>query len=894
MAPQAEDILRSVKKAEAKEGRGKLKIFMGMVAGVGKTYAMLKAAHALKESGQNPVVGYVETHKRQETEAQLVGLEILPRLKIPYKDVYLEEFDIDGCLARKPKLVLIDELAHTNVPGSRHHKRWQDVLEILNNGIDVFTTLNVQHVESRSETVAGVTGITVHELVPDSVIDRADEIVLIDLIPDEIVLRLKQGKIYAPEKVDAATQNFFKVSNLTALREVALRLMAERVDHELKDLSVIHGVVNVKTHHKIMVAIFGSPYSESLIRYTRKLAYGLNCQWFAGYVNTDRPTNEKEKALLDKNIELVKQLGGEVVSTQNESVPEGILHLAQQHDASQIVVGKSHHRGRSLRRYLGQVSLPHQLIDLTEGIDINVIAPNEKIIIKKSVQLQKSKKDFDFNWRSYLTTIGYVANLTILNSILLPIVHYRAIGIIYLMGITVASLLIKNYNVFLAAIVGGVCWNLFFIPPEFTFVIHHQEDWMLLILYLVAGLVIGNFTKRLQAKEEILRSEGNRATQLYSITKELSVAEDLEALIKTVQDQIERLFGCQSTIFLREHDDDEYDPRPSEGKGNFIIPVKEEYALQWVVKNRLPAGKFTDTLPSSSGHYIPLIGDRKVIGIIAMNVSSINLLTHDQKLVLDAIARQLATGFQRENLELSLRGKMVSEESERIYKTLLNSVSHEMRTPLAAIKGFASALSDQNIAKDPDKVSNLAGEVTLGVERLDYVVQNLLDMSRLESGNLKLHLDYIDIKELVVEAIRKVKKYHGEKDIRLKIENDLPLFYLDYFLIEQTIENILRNAFFYTAKDVPVDIEVTLHERDLDITITDYGVGIQNSDPNVVFKKFFRERPQETGGLGLGLSICKAIIELHKGTIFASNIPGKGACFEIKLPRELDRELFNQ
>ena len=892
--PQADEILKSIQKAEAKVGQGKLKIFMGMVAGVGKTYSMLKAAHALKESGQNPVVGYVETHRREETEELLEGLNVLPRKKIPYKDVYLEEFDIDACLLLKPKLVLIDELAHTNVPGSRHHKRWQDVLEILNNGIDVFTTLNVQHVESRSETIASVTGITVHELVPDSVIDRADEIVLIDLIPDEIVLRLKQGKIYAPEKVDAATQNFFKVSNLTALREVALRLMAERVDHELKDLSVIHGVVNIKTHHKILVAIFGSPYSESLIRYTRKLAYGLNCQWVAGYVNTDRPVSEKEKELLYRNIELVKQLGGEVVSTQNESVPEGILHLAQQYGASQIIVGKSHHRGKFLLRLLGKsTSLPHQLIDRADGIDINVISPSEKIAIHKTRVVPEKRKDFDFNWRSVLTTVGYVANLTFVNAILLPVVHYRAIGIIYLMGITVGSVFIKNYNVFMAAIIGGVCWNLFFIPPKFTFVIHHQEDWMLLILYLVAGLVIGSFTNRLKAKEEILKSEGTRATQLYSITKELSIAEDLDALIMTVQGQVERLFDCPVSVFLRPTDDIEYDPAPSQGRGNFFIPPKEEYALQWVVKNRLPAGRFTDTLPSSEGYYIPLIGDKKVIGIIAINVSKLNLLTHDQKLVLDAIARQLSTGFQRENLEFELRGKMVSEESERIYKTLLNSVSHEMRTPLAAIKGFASALTEENIAKDQAKVTNIANEVTQGVERLDYVVQNLLDMSRLESGNLKLNLDYIDLNELIVEAIRKVKKYNGDKEVRLQIPKDLPLFYLDYFLIEQSLENIMRNAFLYTPIDTPLDVDVKMEDRFLLIIITDYGKGIENADPNVVFKKFFREKPEQAGGLGLGLSICKAIIELHRGTISVSNIKEKGASFEIKLPRELDREILN-
>lgn len=886
---KADELLRSIQKAEERLGQGKLKIFMGMVAGVGKTFAMLKAAHALKESGENPLVGYIETHGRPETEALIHGLNHLPRKKLPYKDVVIEEFDIDACLALKPKLVLIDELAHTNAPGSRHQKRWQDVLEILNNGIDVYTTLNVQHVESRSETISSVTGVRVAELVPDSVIDRADEIVLIDLIPDEIVMRLRQGKIYAPEKVDSATQNFFKVSNLTALREVALRLMAERVDHELKDLSLVTGGANVKTHHKIMVAIFGSPYSESLIRYTRKMAYGMNCNWFAAYVN-NRVSTDKESELLNRNIELVKQLGGEVVSIQNESVADGLLMLAHQYGASQVIVGNSHQPG-FLRSLLGNRNLPNELIKKAEGIDINVISPVQKLRIQRSPTTRK-KKDFEFDWRSLLTTTGYLANLTFLNAVILPVVHYRAVGIIYLMGITIGSLFIKNYNIYIASIIGGMCWNIFFIPPRFTLHIDAQEDWMLLLLFIVAGVVIGTFTRRLQEKEKILMNEGNRATQLYSITKDLSQAEDTEALIKTVLIQIERLFQCPVSIFVKPPGTQEYDPNPRDGKGNYPIPVKEEYALQWVVKNKSSAGKFTDTLPASQGHYIPLISDRETIGIIALDVSNISLLTHDQKLLLDALARQLASGLERESLEFELRGKLVSEESERIYKTLLNSVSHEMRTPLAAIKGFASAIKNINPVHEPEKISNMAGEITQGVERLDYVVQNLLDMSRLESGNLKLNFDYADVFEIVQSSVSKVKKFYGDKVVRIESGKDLPLVYLDYFLIQQSIENIIRNAFIYTPPSSPLDIDINMDDNSVFINITDYGPGIRSSDVSVVFKKFYREHPEKAGGLGLGLSICKAILELHHGDITVQNIKGKGASFQIKIPRELDREII--
>lgn len=887
--PQPEELLRSIKRAEERLGQGKLKIFMGMVAGVGKTFSMLKAAHALKQSGGEPLVGYVETHGRAETEALVYGLKQLPRKRLPYKEVNLEEFDLDACLESKPKLVLIDELAHTNVPGSRHEKRWQDVIEILNNGIDVWTTLNVQHVESRSETIASFTGVRVTELVPDSVIDRADEIVLIDLIPDEIVVRLKEGKIYAPEKVDSATQNFFRVSNLTALREVALRLMAERVDHELKDLSLVSGVANIKTHHKIMVAIFGSPYSESLIRYTRKMAYGLNCKWYAGYVNS-RINSDKENELLNKNIELVKQLGGEIFSTQNESVVDGLLVLAEQYGASQIVVGNTPSRG-FFKDLLRNSSLPHQLISKAKGIDVNIISPVERLSLQK-LKGPKRKSDFEIDWRALLSTTGYVANITFLNAVILPVVHYRAVGIIYLMGITIGSLFIRSYNIYLAAFLGGLCWNVFFIPPRFTLHVQAQEDWMLLLLFIVAGVVIGVFTRRLQEKEKILMNEGNRASQLYSITKDLSQAEDTETLVKTVQQIIDQVFGCPASIFLREWDDNDYDPSPQEAKGNFSIPMKEEYALQWVVKNRLPAGRFTDTLPLSLGHYLPILNGEEVIGILALDASKLPLLLHDQKMILDAIVRQLATGLERERLENELRGKLVSEESERIYKTLLNSVSHEMRTPLSAIKGFASVIESSDPSNEPDKIKSVAAEISEGVERLDYVVQNLLDMSRLESGNLKLNLDFVYVGDLVRGAIEKVKKTYGQKPVRLNMSSDLPLVYLDYFLIEQTVENILRNAFLYTPAGSPVDVDVICDDSHLWIKISDYGPGISPGHFNEIFKKFYREHPEKTGGLGLGLSICKAIVELHHGTISVQNEIGKGASFLIKLPRELDRELL--
>lgn len=460
------------------------------------------------------------------------------------------------------------------------------------------------------------------------------------------------------------------------------------------------------------------------------------------------------------------------------------------------------------------------------------------------------------------------------------------------MGITTASLYLKNYNIILATVLGAICWNVLFIPPRFTFSIHESEDWILLVLYLVAGVVIGTFMKKLKENELILKSESNRATQLYSVTKALSSAEDVDSLIDVIKKEIQQVFNCPSSIILHENPGQEFHPSKMIRVGDFPATKDEELIVQSLVRKLRPMGKFTEEYSSAKGIYYPLIGEKKTIGILALDLSAYRYFTNDNWLVLDAMARQLSTGLLRERLEIELRGRMVDEESERIYKTLLNSVSHEMRTPLSAIKGFSSALLDKELNSDPEKTSTIAEEISLAVERLDYVVQNLLDMSRLESGNLKLKFDYADVVETIKTALRKVKKFHGEKTVTIMAEDGLPLIYVDYFLIEQTFENIIRNSFIYTPQDTPLEIHINKEEQFINVVITDYGEGIKSSHPENIFKKFFRETPKNAGGVGLGLSICKSILELHKGYISVENVPSKGARFTVKIPRELDREFL--
>jgi two-component system sensor histidine kinase KdpD len=506
--------------------------------------------------------------------------------------------------------------------------------------------------------------------------------------------------------------------------------------------------------------------------------------------------------------------------------------------------------------------------------------------------MKTTMPDIRLSLKRFVITTGFLTLLTALNYLLDKVVDYRALGMIYLMGITTASLYLKNYNIFLATFLGAICWNLLFIPPRFTFAISAPEDWALLVLYLVAGLVIGTLMKRLKEKEEVLRGERNRATQLYSITKALSSAEDVNSLNQIIRGEIHNAFECPSCLILHEIPGFDFKPSKMTRIGDFIPQENDEdLIIQNIVRRLKPAGRFTDEFENSRFLYYPLIGEKKIIGILILDLFSQKTFSSDSWLILDAMARQLSTGLLRERFEIELRGKMVNEESERIYKTLLNSVSHEIRTPLSTIKGFSSALLDRDVTNAPDRIRTIAEEICLGAERLDYVVQNLLDMSRLESGNLKLKLDYVDVVETLNTAVRKVKKFHGEKAININAEANLPLIYVDYFLIEQVFENIIRNAYLYTPPYTSLEVEIQKEEHFINIEITDHGPGVKNTNPEEIFKKFFRETPQETGGLGLGLSICKSILELHKGYISVKNVLPSGAKFTIKIPRELDREI---
>lgn len=870
-----EQILNSLKRRETREKEGRLRIYLGMVAGVGKTYAMLKNAHQLKEQKFDVIVGFVETHGRADTEAQIGDLEVLPRIKLKHRDVLIEEFDIDSALKRKPQIILVDEIAHTNVPGSRHPKRYQDILELLGQGIDVHTTLNVQHLQSRADTVAQVTGVIVQEIVPDSVIDRADDIIFIDQDPDEVMLRLKQGKIYPPDKAEAASLNFFKEGNLTALREMGLRLMAQRVDQELTEFKTLQGESGVRPHHRLMVAVFASPFSEYLIRWTRRQAYALNCPWSAVYVRTSNTMSDEEELLLSKNLKTVRDLGGEVIEIQDDNVTEGILRAAKQQEVTQLVLGKPRNRPWWL---FWKPQITHSLIYLQDHVDIHIVSPPEHTI-KKIKMPKKLENHFGLpETSSLINSLLVVGGATLLNLALINYVAYHALGLIYMLAFCLAAVFLRNFSVPIASALSALLWNFIFIPPRFTINISLGEDWLMLLLYLVTAVMLGTFTRRLRRSEIRLRLQGERTDALYRMTKTLAGARDgAEAIYKALEQLKDQLHVDGSVWVL------EGKRRIEEARmqGTFTPDLKDWAALQWTFINRQPAGKFTDTLPSVKGYYLPLMDQTGVWGVMGVDTTHLKDEGTESINLIQAISQQLAFALGRDDLFRLLQEKQVKEESEKIYKTLLNSVSHELRTPLTAIHGFAEGLTLQENSQD--HVREAAKEILFNTERLNQVVQNFLDMGRIEAGQLKLQKQETDLEELIRNVWNRMKSHKGNREVKFHFPDVPILIRADGPLLAQAFDSVIKNSLFYTPDNAKIEITLNSDGRQARVTIADNGPGL-GSHPELVFEKFFRKNPEKTGGTGLGLSIAKAFVELHEGTLTAENVRGGGALFRFSLP----------
>ena len=875
--PDPDSLLHAIKRAEENQSRAKLKIFFGMSAGVGKTYDMLKAAHDAKAHGIDVVVGIVETHGRRETEALLEGLTILPRRPVEYKGTQIQEMDLDAILARKPKLVLVDELAHTNAPGSRHTKRFRDVEELLDSGIDVYTTLNVQHLESRADAVAQITGTIVRETVPDSILERADEVELIDISPDELLARLAEGKVYTPDRSARAIEGFFRMGNLTALREMSLRLTAERVDRQLRDYMRTNRIQGPwKSGQRLLVGMSGSPHSVHLIRWARRMAFTQNASWVAVHVESSATTGPVEKDLLAKNIKLARELGAEIVTTSDENVGDALIRVARQENCTQILIGKP--RRETFR---SSARLLQELINKSGDLDVHVIGGEGET---KPEWRLGSLLEVHSGVRQY---IGAGAIPLLVAAACFPfasLIEYQTVSLVLLFTVALLPLRFGMGPVLLAAALSAIVWDFMFIPPLFTFTVSRIPDVLMLLMYFCIALVLGILTSRTRAQQRAVRLREERAVALYTLSRDLSLARTKDAVAEAAVANIRKFFNADVVLCLGQTDGDIFTaPHPA---STLEVGEKELGVAAWVYWNEKQAGRFTDTLPSAAATYYPMSGPRYPLGVIGVRLKGDNKLSIDQETLLENFIRQIASAVERETLNDITKKAVVVEESERLYRTLFNSISHEMRIPLSAILGTSENLLDERVSEEPATRRELVGEIHEAAGRLNRLVENLLDMTRLESGLIRPKLDWCDVRDLINSAVAKTAAELSGYRLTIDTPAEILLLRIDFGLMEQVLTNLLVNASFYTPAGSEILVRATADGNECEITVADNGPGLPADALEKVFDKFFRVPGSKTGGTGLGLSIARGFVEAHRGTIRAENRSGGGLRFVIRLPLE--------
>ncbi len=870
--PDPDALLHALKKEEEQGSRASLKIFFGMCAGVGKTYDMLKAAHEAKFKGIDVVIGYVETHNRPETEALVAGLPLIPRKKTDYRGTALEEMDLDAILARKPRLVLVDELAHTNAPGSRHVKRHQDVTELLEAGINVYTTLNVQHLESRADTVAQITGSLVRETVPDSIFEEADEVEIIDIPPDELLRRLSEGKVYTPERSQQAIQNFFRKGTLTALREMSLRLTAERVDHQLRDYMKTQQIAGPwKSGQRLLVAISGSPHSISLIRWARRMAYTMDASWLAVYAEPAAEISEASKSQLENNIKLARELGAEIVTTTGDDVAEALVRVAREQNATQILLGKP---GNSLPI---RKTLLERVIERSGHLDIYVVGgEGEGEMQPKGITLPRPHSGI----QHYAAAAVAICLVALICYPFTTFLGYQTVSLLLLLTVALLPLKLSAGPVIVAAALSALVWDYFFIPPQFTFVVARGQDILMLVSYFAIAAVTGTLTARIRARERAVRQREERTSALYTLTKDLSSAATQDDVARAAVTHIAKFFNARVAVFLSQPDGDIFtEANPA---GTYEVDPKEFGVAAWVYWNERKAGKFTDTLPFAQATYYPMSGPRYPLGVIGVRLSGETRLGIDHETLLENFVRQIASTLEREQLNEMTKKSIAVVESERLYKTLFNSISHELRTPIAAIISASESLRDERTSGEIRR--NLGDELHTAADRLNRLVENLLNMTRLESGRISPTLDWCDVRDLINAALGNLREELSGHIVAVEVDPEMPLVKLDFGLMEQALVNLLHNAAIYAPGGTRVGIRASVTGNECVISISDEGPGFSKESLPMVFEKFYRAPGIRAGGAGLGLSIVRGFVEAQGGRVTAETRPEGGALFTISLP----------
>ena len=885
--PSPEALLEAARRENS--GAGRLKIFVGAAPGVGKTYEMLQSAHARRKAGVDVVVGIVETHGRVETEALLHGLEIIPRKRIAYRDQTLEEMDLDALIARRPQLALVDELAHTNAPGSRHPKRYLDVEELLSRGIDVYTAVNIQHIESLNDVIAQITHVRVRETVPDSVFDGADGIELVDLTPDDLIQRLKEGKVYVPRQAERALEHYFSPGNLTALRELALRRTAERVDEQLLNHMQANAIAGPwAAGERILVCISEDPRSAGLVRYTKRLADRLHAPWTALSIETPRTLqlSDEERDRLADTLRLAEALDGEALTIPavGRRIADDIIGFAQTNNVTQIIIGKSQ---RSLWFELTRGSVVHDLVRRAGNISVNVIAGEELAadpVPKKTVRTAVRAEPFDP--RPYLMALLMVAVGLVGAALVQPLFGgIENVDLVFLTAVVSVAVRYGLWPSILASIAASLCYNFFFMPPIYTFTITDPNNVVAFFFFMLIAILVSKVASRVRSQADTAIGRIRTTEQLYAFSRKLAGTGTLDDVLWATAYQTALMLKVRVVLLLPD---------------NGILTVKAGYppedqldkadlaAANWAWGNDRPAGRGSDTLPGAKRLFLPMRTGRGLIGVIGIDDDRTGpLLTPDQRRLLDALVDQGALAIERVLLVEDMDSVKRTVESDRLRSALLTSISHDLKTPLASVLGAASTMRDLAGGLTDAEKRDLLATVIDESERLNRFIANLLDMTRLESGAVKPNTARHDLGEIVGSALRRAGKILIHHKISLELEADLPMLELDAVLFEQALFNLLDNAAKYAPADTTVSIRGWRDKETVTLQILDEGEGIPHSELESVFDKFFRAQKGDhvRPGTGLGLAISRGFVEAMGGTISADNRADRsGAVLSIRLP----------
>lgn len=904
--PDPDELLEKVQRAEAMRRRGHLKIFFGASAGVGKTFGMLLAAHERRAEGLDVVVGYVETHKRAETEQLLEGLEVLAPRMLDYRDTQLREFDLDAALKRHPALIMVDELAHTNAPGSRHPKRWQDIQELLEAGIDVYTTINVQHIESLNDVVSQITGIPVWETVPDAVLESANEIELIDLPPDELLQRMKEGKVYLPQQAERAAQNFFRKGNLIALRELALRRTADRVDAQMRDYREDHAIQNVwQVKERMLVCIGPGGTAENLVRASYRLAQSLRAEWIVVYVETAKlqHLSRGQRDAVLRTLKLAEELGAEAITLSGYRLAEEVIAYARTRNASRIVLGKPTLSG--WKRWLFG-SLVDTIVRLASDIDIHVVGKESDFLSRTSenpyfsrsrlyLGLSSVEQRPLIKWRAgYLWGVAVTAVCTAIAWPMLGHFDLANLIMVYLLGVVVVAARYGRGPSVLSSFLSVLLFDFCFVPPRFSFAVSDTQYLITFAGMLLVALVISSMTVSIRHQAKIAGHRERRISSLYAMSRELAATRGEENIVRIAVKHVAEVFEAQAVVLL-----------PNE-VGRIVYPVSEGSAqschgsdlsvAQWVYDHEHMAGQGTDTLPGGEVVYLPLKASAGMIGVLAiLPLNPARLALPEQQRLLETFVSQISLALERVKLAAETHSAQIKMETEQLRNSLLSAISHDLRTPLAAIVGASSSLVRDGVRLTSDARHELSLAIYDGATRMAGLANNLLDMARLEAGSIMLNRQWQPLEEVVGGALAGLTARMVNHPVSVKLPQNLPLVEIDSLLIERVFVNLLENAVKYTPPGTPIEISAASGVNELVVTVSDQGRGIPAGEEKLIFEKFHRAVSEgNQGGAGLGLSICRSIVEAHGGRIWADNLPAGGAAFHFALPLSEPPALIEQ